>query len=173
MSAQQLGEEFRKNPNLFIELNQRYFKLLNAKRESLDSIRKIIIEEIENEHIKAVGYVVGGSIDALPVEVPIRFFSNSIISWETDCISAPPFKFQQVRLVDLPMTDFSVHPVKKIGRPSVAEAIRAAVIALDRSDPNFRNLGRKVQCERIIKFMKNISGDAKSHKTPSERTIKN
>ena len=34
------------------------------------------------------------------------------------------------------------------------------------SDPNFKNLGRKVQCERIIKFMKNISGDAKSRKTP-------
>ena len=101
-----------------------------------------------------------------------RQLDGSRAAFETDCIFAPPFKFQQVRLVEVPRTDFAVRPVKKIGRPSVAEGIRAAVIALDRSDPNFKNLGRKVQCERIIKFMKNISGDAKSRKTPSERTIK-
>jgi hypothetical protein len=56
--ARQLEEEFRKNPNIFNKFHQSLVKWSNAKRENLYSIQNIIIKDIEEGYIKAVGYLV-------------------------------------------------------------------------------------------------------------------
>jgi hypothetical protein len=111
-------------------LNDRQSGRMHARED----MQKTLVVRLHNGSLLAVGFTPEGTLDASPIQIPIKALLNfRTFLWDVDRISAPPHEFTSVRIVPSRKLKSNVsNPERhsesiRRGRPPVGEVLRAIV----------------------------------------------
>lgn len=136
-----------------------------------------VIEQLQDGKLLAYGFLIGRSIKAAPVEIPERFFEPKFVKWHLDKISAPPYEFMSVRILNAAAEKRTDHvrdlstKLKSRGRPPVRDAILMAMQSLAGESRDVTFEPHKKWIPKIRAKMHELNPNRWNQDQPADRTI--
>ncbi|ATG44238.1 hypothetical protein PhaeoP18_02294 [Phaeobacter piscinae] len=135
-SVDNLKAEGRYGPSALQEILEGPQKILSARAEWDDRMRKFIVYHLKQGNLFGYGFEPPRRMDSQPVEIPASYW-NGRIQWDKADLSSQGLKLIEIRVVSRQLRDTVLNVSNEdrtappaAGRPTVGPAIKAAFTAL-------------------------------------------
>lgn len=139
-----------------------------ARATKIAELQELLLDELFNKNLVALGYRELPSTSAAPVEIASDFFDTPVIKWKQETVTAYGKRYGRVRVYG--PYELAIDKKRHMGRPSSAQKIETAIKLAMKSDIDFCSLPRKIACEKIRQLIGEnvIAGDGLSDKNLSK-----
>jgi hypothetical protein len=135
-SVENLKAQGRTGPSVFQEALAGPQKILSARAEWDDRMRKFILHHLKHGNLFAYGFEPPRKMDSLPFEIPASYW-NGRVQWDKASLSSQGIELIEICVVSrqlrdsiLNVTDEDQTGSQAAGRPTVGPAIKAAFKSL-------------------------------------------
>ncbi|UWR48392.1 hypothetical protein [Phaeobacter inhibens] len=138
-SMKSMKIEGRSGPSVVQEILEGPQKILSARAEWDDRMRKFILYHLKQGNLFGYGFEPPRKMDSQPVEIPASYW-NGRIQWDKAGLSSQGLELIEIRVVSRQLRDTVLNVGNEdhtappaAGRPTVGPAIKAAFVALQKA----------------------------------------